>query len=92
MSRASSMQGADSLVPKSISRQLLDTLSKWQPVSSKWTIRQLYERVAQSVTDFLKLPMLEMNGEEFYSLYMDANNRELGLYKPLIADQHLAAN
>ena len=61
-------------MPKSISRQLLDTLSKWQPVSSKWTIRQLYERVSQSVTDFLKIPMLELNSDEFYSLYMDVDH------------------
>lgn len=70
-------------MPKSISRQLLDTLKNWQPVDSKWTIKQLFERVTISVTDFLKIPMLEMNSEEFYSLYMDADNQKLGVYKPL---------
>lgn len=28
----------DTGLPKSISKQLLDTLSKWEPVNSKWTI------------------------------------------------------
>ena len=68
---------------KSISKQLLETLTKWQPVDSKWTIKELYERVSQSVTDFLKIPMVEMSSEEFYSLYMDVDNQELGMYKPL---------
>ena len=70
-------------MPKSISKQLLETLTKWQPVDSKWTIKELYERVSQSVTDFLKIPMMEMSGEEFYSLYMDVDNQELGMFKPL---------
>ena len=90
-SRASSLNigsvskagGVNQDVPKSISRQLLDTLSKWQPVNSKWTIKELYERVSQSVTEFLKIPMLEMSSEEFYSLYMDVDNQESGLFKPL---------
>ena len=52
-------------------------------MDSRWTIKELYERVSQSVTEFLKIPMMEMSSEQFYSLYMDMDNQELGMYQPL---------
>jgi len=39
--------------------------------------------VTQSVTEFLKIPMHEMASEEFYSLYMDVDNQEIGIFNPL---------
>lgn len=50
---------------------------------SKWTIGKLYQQVTGQVTDFLKIPMMELNSEEFYSLYTDVNNQEMGHFNPL---------
>ena len=47
------------------------------------TIRDLFMSVTKQVTEFLKIPMYEMTSDEFYTLYMDANGKELGVYKPL---------
>ena len=73
-------------VPKSIPRQLLETLRLWQPINSKWTIKELFDRIQKSTTEFLKIPMMEMQSDEFYSMYQDADNVELGKYNPLPTD------
>ena len=80
-SNASHDMSAD--LPKSISKQLLDTLTRWEPMNSRWTIGKLFQRVTMSVTEFLKIPMNEMNSEQFYSLYADVDNQQLGFFQPL---------
>lgn len=52
-------------------------------MSTRWTIKELFGTVTKSVTEFLKIPMHEMTSEEFYSLLMDANVKDLNLYNPL---------
>ena len=55
------------------------------------TIRELLIAVSKQVTDFLKVPMYEMSSQEFYSLYTDADRKELEIYRPLQSPHNMQA-
>ena len=68
------------LVPKSISYKLLETLQKRRKDTEFLPIRELYKIVAEETQEFMKTTVKSLGENDFFGLLGHANNKLLDIY------------